>query len=74
MLIGTAAVLASMKEDVSCSRDLGVKKDGSSAEVLTVKQIYAVIPLMIMDAFAAALRLVFGSTEFFTLLDSCIPS
>ena len=53
-LIGTAGVVALPKEDVSCSRDLGVRKDVSSAEVLTMKQIYAVIQLMTKDAYAAA--------------------
>ena len=54
MLIGSVDVLALLKEDASCSEDLGVKKDGSAAEVLTMKQIYAVIQLMTKDAYAAA--------------------
>ena len=72
-LIGTAGVVALPKEDVSCSRDLGVRKDVSSAEVLTMKQIYAVMPLMTKDVSASAPTSVFGFSEFFTFLDSCIP-
>ena len=74
MLIGTADALALPKEDAFCLMDLGVKKDGSSAEVPTMKQIYAVIQLMTTDAFAVARRSVCGSLDFFMFIYSCIPS